>query len=330
MIAAVLAYDAWAWTHPPQASGTLRVAFLQPNVGLFEKMDGEHDEAQRALLERLTRRAAEERPDVVIWPETARPYPILHNPAFPGTFAMPEVQALAEELRITIVTGVEYGVLLEKDRRDWYNAVVVVHPDGTIDPTWSAKVYLVPFVEQVPFRFVLGPILSGQRGWLRWLAGGFEPGRRGTTLDVAGTRLGVTVCYEELYFDLHRKLRNAGATIQAVVTNDAWFGRTFFQHYQANTVRLRAIENRTAFIRVANTGVSMFVDPLGRDGERTELDVEDLRVADLPLTDARTVYDRIGDAVAYLALAVLAAGAVVAWRRRDELEDQRPDLGAVP
>ena len=315
LIAAVLGYDTWAWTHPPPASGSLRIAFLQPNVPLNLKMDSADDLRQDRLLADLTRKAAAMKAEVVIWPETARPRPLYRRPDRPESFAMPEVQALAKSAGVTIVAGAEYVVVRDKDRYDAYNAVLVVHPDGTLDPTWSAKVYLVPFVEAVPFELVLGPLLSGRGGWARWLGGGFLPGPKRTPLPVAGTKLGVSVCYEELYFDLQRGLRNAGAEVQAVITNDAWFGTTFFQAYQANTVRLRAIENRSSFVRVANTGISMFVDPLGRDAERTELETEEVRVTDVPLTRGRTVYDRIGDLAAWAAICTFLTAAFVSWRR---------------
>jgi apolipoprotein N-acyltransferase len=291
------------------------VSFVQPNVGLFEKMDPDHDEEQVARLVRLTRAAAAAKPDVVIWPETARPWPIYRRKDKPESYAMPEVQSLARELGITIVTGAEYLVARPDGRFDAWNAVHVVHPDGSLDPAWSAKVVLVPFVEAVPFEPVLGPLLSGRGGWMRWLSGGFEPGPRATTLPVAGTRLGATVCYEELFFDLHRGLKNAGAGFQTVITNDAWFGETFFQDYQANTVRLRAIENRTSFVRVANSGISMFVDPLGRVAERTALDVEAVRTHDIAIVEQRTMYDRVGNVVAWAAIATLLAAAATGWRK---------------
>jgi apolipoprotein N-acyltransferase len=315
LAAAVLGYDAWAWTHPPETSGSLRIAFLQPNVPLDLKMDPADNERQDRLLAELTRRAAAMKAEVVIWPETARPRAVYGRPDHPESYAMPEVQALAKETGVTIVAGAEYVVVRDKSDYDAYNAAFVVHPDGQLDPTWAAKVYLVPFVEAVPFKLFLGPLLSGRGGWARWLGGGFLPGRKETLLPVAGTKLGISVCYEELYFDLQRGLRNAGARVQAVITNDAWFGTTFFQTYQANTVRLRAIENRSSFVRVANTGVSMFVDPLGRDAERTELLTQEVRVSDVALTDGRTVYDRIGDVPAWAAIATFAAAAFVGWRR---------------
>jgi apolipoprotein N-acyltransferase len=313
--AAVLGYDAWAWTHPPPASGTLRIAFLQPNVPLTLKMDPADDQRQDRLLAELTRKAAAMKAQVVIWPETARPRAVYFRPDHPQTYAMPEVQVLAKETGVTIVVGAEYVVVRDKDRYDAYNAAFVVHPDGRLDPIWAAKVYLVPFVETVPFEFLLGPLLAGRGGWARWLGGGFLPGPEATPLPVAGTSLGISVCYEELYFDLQRGLRNAGARVQAVITNDAWFGTTFFQTYQANTVRLRAIENRSSFVRVANTGISMFVDPLGRDAQRTELLTQEVRVSDVALTDVRTVYDRIGDVPAWAAIAMFAVAGFLGWRR---------------
>jgi apolipoprotein N-acyltransferase len=294
----------------------LKVGFVQPNVPLLEKMASDTAFGQQRKLFDLTRRAAALGAEVVIWPETAWPHPFYYRPTKPDTYAIAEVQRLARELGISLVVGAEHVLVDGNQPEAVYNAVFVIHPDGVLDRAWSAKVYLVPFVEAVPFRFALGPLLSGRGGWMRWLAGGFTPGPRVAPLPVAGTQLGVSVCYEELYFDLQRRLRNAGSRIQAVITNDAWFGTTFFQTYQANTDRLRAIENRTSFVRVANSGISAFFDPLGRDIAWTDLNVEDVRVAELPLAGEPTVYDRIGDWAAWLAAGTLGAACVAAgWRR---------------
>lgn len=315
LLAAIVAYDAWAWSHPPRATGTVRVALVQPNVPLAVKLDNATDAAQAATMIELTRKAAAAGARVVVWPETAWPHALMHDPSRPETFALPVVQRLARETGVTIVAGVEYYRARERAAPDAYNAAVVAHPDGTLDPTWAAKIVLVPFVEAVPFRAILGPVLSGRGGWMRWLGGGFLPGPKATPLPVVGSTLGITVCYEELFFDLQRDLKNAGAAMQAVITNDAWFGRAYFQPYQANTVRLRAIENRTSFVRAANTGISMFVDPMGRDLVRTPLEVQTVETADLPLVAGRTVYDRVGNVVAWASLATLAAAALTAWRR---------------
>jgi apolipoprotein N-acyltransferase len=158
-------------------------------------------------------------------------------------------------------------------------------------------------------------VLEGLGGSLRWLSGGFTPGPAAVPLPAAGCLVGVLVCYEELYFDLARTLREKGADLQVVLTNDAWFGRTVFQTLLADVVRMRAIENRQSIVRVANTGISGFVDPMGRYRSRTELYVPAVEVADVPITRGRTVYGRIGDSVAWLAIAMLGSASLVALLR---------------
>lgn len=332
----VLAYDTWAWTHPPVPTRTLRVALVQPNIPLAVKHDGSSEGIQWSTLARLTFQAGIGGPDLVIWPETARPRPVIHVPSRPETYAVPDVGSLASRTGAAVLTGVEYVVDQGDGRYDLYNAAMVVHPDGSLDPTWCAKIYLVPFVEGVPFRPLLGPVLDDLKGPLRWLAGGFTSGPPSTPLRLGDARVGVTVCFEELFFDLHRGLRNAGADFQVVVTNHAWFRRSFFQRYAANALRLRAIENRSAFVRAANTGISGFVDPLGRYHETTRLFEEAVRTWDVPLTSERTVYDRAGDVAAWAALLMLAAATVAAAARRearhapaDDPSAQPPDVGAV-
>lgn len=324
---AILAYDTAAWMgeDAPQ-DGTLRVALVQPNVALVDKMDATTDARQIGTLARLTREAAASDPGVIVWPETARPLAVYHDRGRPETYAMPEVSALARRSNTAILAGVEYAVEGDSGHYDFYNAVIVVGSDGRLDPNWTAKTYLVPFVEGIPFARVLGPVLGRLGGGLRWLSGGFARGPAPHTVSVNGTPVGVVVCFEELYPDLARALKNGGARLNVVVTNHAWFRRSIFQRYAADAVRLRAIENRTAVVRCANTGISGFIDPKGRYHERTALFEEDVRVMDVPLSGRRTVYDRAGDLVVALAMAAGGFAVLVgrARERRAGLEASAP------
>ena len=85
------------------------------------------------------------------------------------------------------------------------------------------------------------------------------------------------------------------------MTNDAWYGReswhgrtTALWQHPAHSI-LRAIELRIGVARAANTGISLFVDPLGRAFERTEISVPDVRVTTVYTTDTTTLYARLGD-----------------------------------
>lgn len=323
-LALLVGYDAWAWLRPIEAERTLRVGLVQPNVPLEMKWDESTEEAQLEVLSRLTREAVAEGAEVVVWPESARPRTLYHWAGRPFTWAMPEVQDLAEELGVTILTGVDYYRIPEDGPELLYNAAMVVHPDGTLDATWTAKVYLVPFVEKIPFERVFGRWLADGTGEWHWLSGGFAPPPEPIPLPAAGTRIGVLVCYEQLYFDLARRVGST-ADFQVVLTNDAWFGRTVFQPYLADALRLRAIEGRSSFVRVANTGISGFVDPKGRYDGRTGLFEEGVEVRDVAVVRRRTVYDRIGDVPVPAAAIALAAAVVAASRRR-----QRPTRDEEP
>jgi apolipoprotein N-acyltransferase len=308
----VLAYDGWAWTRPEPDGDTLRVALIQPNISLAVKHGQSTAAAQWSALSDLTLQAAESGPELIVWPESARPVPLVHDLEQPRSWAMVEVQALARRAGVPLLVGAEYVRHAGGEGREFFNAVFAVDADGRLLDDWGAKIYLVPFVEATPFRSVLGPLVEGRGGEWHWVAGGFSPGPRNAVIDVAGAKVGVLVCYEQLFPDLARGLRNAGAELQVVITNDAWFGRSVFQSYQANAVRLRAIENRTPFVRVANTGISGFVDTRGRYHRRTGLFEKAVEIWDVGLTDRPTIYDRTGDVVAWLAIAGLLVAIVIA------------------
>jgi apolipoprotein N-acyltransferase len=101
------------------------------------------------------------------------------------------------------------------------------------------------------------------------------------------------------------------------VTNDGWFKfNEMPQHLQA--ARFRSIENRAPTARSVNTGISGFIDSLGRTSGLVPSGQEGVSVQTLPLDRRVTLYTRVGDVFAYacilVALATVAA-ALVGWRR---------------
>lgn len=329
-VGGVLAYDAWAWRRwtAPSDRPTVTVGVVQPNVSLEDKWDSFlTGVAQYRVLTRLSIEAAEQGAELIVWPETARPAIVYHDLERPDTYRMPDVTVLADELDVSMLIGSEYSRFRGSEQRpdealddEFYNAAFALHPDGTLDETWAAKEYLVPFVEKIPFEPLLGWWLEGREGdgW-HWLSGNFEPGPSVRPLPFGHTEagsVGVLVCYEQLFPDLARAHVRAGAGILAVVTNDAWWGRTVFQRYQRDVLRLRAIETRTSIVRAANTGISGLVDPAGRYLEESALFEEATLVGDLPVaSDGRTWYVRLGDVVVWIALAAFAYGTLVSRTR---------------
>jgi apolipoprotein N-acyltransferase len=176
------------------------------------------------------------------------------------------------------------------------------------------KRYLVPITERVP--------IAGPR-WIRSrFFGGFTPGtalpvyelrKRGSDRML---RFGALICYESAFENLARGYRRGGAEFLVNITNDAWFGRTLGPYQHAAHLVMRAIESRVGIARAANSGISAFVDPLGREHQRTALDVRTFETREILTAEGLTLYARLGDWVGTLSLLATALLVGYAWWRR--------------
>ena len=229
-------------------------------------------------------------PDLVVLPELF----VRGDPRGPSVTR--EMDALEEEssrLQAPILFG---GLGLDTTREGEpvpYNSVYLLRPEGLTGFRYDKR-HLVPVVERIPF---LPP------GVRRGLAarGGYGVGEGWPLAEVDGTSYGVLVCYESSYPEAARSLRRGGADVLVNVTNDAWLGgagpvaRTIALWQHPAHLVLRAVEHRMGAVRSANTGISFFVDPVGRTWERTGLFVPDQRTAVVRTTDVETVFTRFGD-----------------------------------
>jgi apolipoprotein N-acyltransferase len=308
-LALALGYGAWR-------SGTLElrpvttVAVLQPDVGFDEKRGSREDERLVAQLIELTRRArADSSVRLVAWPEAAVPNYFVTHPAWEAA-----IGEVARGLRTPILAGGLDAVIHPDNSYDNWNAAFLFDTTGSArnQPSYRKR-YLVPIVERVPF---VNPDWFGE---LRWF-GGFEKGDRFPVYEIAEGRFGVLICYESAFEDLARRYRRDGADFLVNITNDAWFGRTAAPYQHASHLVMRAIETRVGIARAANTGISQFVDPLGRTHASTPLFTEQVVAREVLTTDARTLYVRFGDWAGALALAGAASLLAAAWiRKRPEI-----------
>ncbi len=297
-------YSAWP---------TLRAAAIQPNIPQEVKWDPAFVEETYRRLATLSLQTAEREPDLVVWPESAVPGYLRYDAQARGL-----VTGLSRTIEAPIFTGTNDADTLAGASGDGpadyrvFNAAYLVSGDSIL-PGRYAKRRLVPIAERVPF---LPSLLSGFFERLSDWTGQFAPGEGWTTWTVEGAGFGVLICYESVFPGSSRALVLNGADFLLNITNDAWFGRTAAPYQHASHLTLRSVEHRVSFLRAANTGISGWVDPLGRYRERTEIYVPAVAVADLPVPGIETVYTRWGPWVPLLSLLSLVLLCLVGSRRR--------------
>jgi apolipoprotein N-acyltransferase len=144
----------------------------------------------------------------------------------------------------------------------------------------------------------------------------FSAGTATGPLPLGPMQLGMLICYESIFPEIAGASVIQGANLLVNITNDAWYGRSSAPYQSMAMAVFRAVENKRALVRAANTGISGFIDPLGRITEQTEIFTEAARVAQVPLFDLQTAFNRKGSYFG-LACAVLIPPLLVFRRRRD-------------
>jgi len=303
LVAACVGYGAWridATTRTlPQSTATL--ALVQGNVPASWRW--ERSNAERSLLAYVTlsrRVIAESHPDLLVWPEYAVTLYPQHDVA-----SLPALQDLARRTAGGLVFGgprVEDGA-----RMRYFNSAYHVATTGTLAA--YDKIRLVPFAEYRPLAFDEALAADGDSE--------FTAGTESTVFPTAIGRFGVLICYEVIFPDLARRLTRAGAEILVNISNDAWVDRAGLgagmQHLSISV--FRAIENRRFVARAAASGISGFIDPVGRPFGLLEADRSGVALGEVSARRDLSVYTRIGDVFA-LGCIVVGAALVLPQRRR--------------
>jgi apolipoprotein N-acyltransferase len=308
------------------------IAVVQPNVPQEEKWQEENQQRIIGMLMALARdglsgrgaepagagetvgddgngSSADDRPQLMLWPEAALPGFLVQHTEWADS-----LRTIARAYHTPIIFGV-LDIVFPKSGNNQYeifNAAMLADSLGRLgtQPAYH-KAYLVPIVERVPF---LDPSWFGG---LRYF-GAFGRGGRPTPFDLPFGKVGVLICYESIFPQRSRLYRQEGVSILVNITNDAWFGRTIAPYQHEAHLALRAIENRVGIVRAANTGISGYVDPLGRLHGATDLFVPAARTYEAQTTDIRTLYVRVGDWVGALSVLGTMGLIMMAFRRRRE------------
>ncbi|HEY3496812.1 MAG TPA: nitrilase-related carbon-nitrogen hydrolase, partial [Polyangiaceae bacterium] len=124
------------------------------------------------------------------------------------------------------------------------------------------------------------------------------------------------VCNDDVSPSLgNRLLADPRTDLLVNLTNDAWFGDTTEPWIHLGLAKFRAIEHRRFFVRSTNSGVSAFIDPVGRVYAQTETFKEQTLREEIRWLRGRTGYELVGNVPYWIATILVIAAAFVKRRR---------------
>ena len=297
LLALFLGYGQWRLARIDRMSAEApakTISVLQGNIDQSIKWDPGNQVATLKKYFRLSEKVLAQKPDLIIWPETAAPFYFGNNPRLTRM-----VQQNVAKLGVHQLIGFPL-VAQHSDRLSFYNSAYLLNPDGTVAGRYD-KAHLVPFGEYVPFKKWL-PFL----GKIVEQVGDFQSGNPGATISWETEQLGILICYELIFADLSRAQAQNRATLLVSITNDAWYGHSSAPYQHFSMAVLRAVETRRTLVRAANTGISGFIGPGGRILNATALFKNATVTRSVPMMSAKSLYVHMGDGFAAACLALSA------------------------
>ncbi len=291
-----------------QGDENITVGLIQGNISQEDKWKTDKADEIISIYSQGARNLNNSRLDLIMWPEAA----------FPGYFDEDSYYLHPSRLGTEDKKGhypyTLMGVVSKTKSGKYANSAFLFNAQGFTKGVYH-KTHLVPFGEYVPMEDILffAEKLTAQ-------AGDFLEGQSFEPLLFNGWKMGILICYEDIFPEISRKTVRLGAQFLANLTNDAWYdiSSAAYQHLAISV--FRAVETRRYLLRSTNTGVSAVVDPLGRILTQTSLFVPSLVVSSILPLNYISNYVDLGDwfawgCVAYGVLLLILA-IITRFRRK--------------
>jgi apolipoprotein N-acyltransferase len=280
-------YGSWRLDQEKNFVAGPRIALLQGNQD--QRIRNEADNPGTNALQLtarhyapLTTVAMKQRPDLIVWPETAYPahWFAVETKEVPPQAWVERCLEIEHHLKNELLRfcptnhllGISSLVLDDglKERR--YNSALLLSDKGDLSHRFD-KMHRVPFGEYVPLRDVL-PFMDKLAPYDYDYS--LTPGKKFTRFPLGEFRFGALICYEDTDPFLARRyaVKDAdGEPVHFLVnqSNDGWFDGSSEHEEHLVVARFRAIEARRALVRAVNMGVSAVVDSNGRVLKPTKL-----------------------------------------------------------
>lgn len=200
---------------------------------------------------------------------------------------------------------------------DSYNSALQLGGNDSISIYHKSK--LVAGVETFPYRTFLTPIIGeimlNFGGTTKTL--GVQPERSVFKNKTNQAVVAPIICYESVFGAYTTEYVRKGANVLFIMTNDSWWEDTDGHRQLLLYGNLRAIENRRAIVRSANSGISAFVSQRGDVLKSLPYGVKGALNGTVLMNSEITFYAKYGDYLARIAL--LITGLIIAYTLAQKL-----------
>lgn len=309
LVPVVAALYGWLRIHQVDArvaaAPKAQVGLVQANMSLTGKRSHPNEGMHRHIDDTLAL-TKQQHLDLVIWSETSVMNAMLEDEA-----AGIVPRSFAKQLHVPLLFG---AVLVKKveDAREYayFNSALITDDTGQVKGRYD-KQELVPFSEHMPLGRQIPKLYEISPN-----SGKFEIGESNEPVPLGEHRIATLICNDDAVPSLaNRVTQNVDTDLLANLTNDAWFGDTTEPWIHLDLAKFRAIEHRRFFVRATNSGVSAFIDPVGRVLATSETFKEQTLVHEVAWLKGRTPYEVLRD-YPFWAAALFSVYAAFSKRRK--------------
>ena len=252
--------------------------------------------------------------DLIIWPESA--LPVFFQQIEP---LLADINHYAYEHKSPLLLGLQRL----NQQRQGYNSLYLIGQQAELH---SAQIYdkrnLVPFGEAVPLE-----------KWTRSLGSifnlpmsSFTPGEdKQYPFHLASHDLYFlpVICYESIFPESLRNLNNENINGIIMVSNDSWFGTSRGPAEHLAIARMRALELQKPMMRVTNSGITAYIDDLGKVQKQLPSNVDGVLQVNFTPTVGMTPWARLGNIPLIIASMLLIVIGFVLRNREQDLHQQK-------
>lgn len=319
--------------HKHNEQVSFNAALVQGDIS--QRRNASDNQALEALdvYLQLSEEIAPQKPDIIIWPETAVPYPYRGYNNLCRDYRSRLTDFIKRSQIPMLIGTIDFELAADRSQPPLtLNSAFLFDNNGRFTDKFD-KVQRVPFGEFIPFRKYLPEAMVKLIDMNRDLT----PGKSYSPLKILpGVNAGINICFEDTFPYIGTNEAKRGANLLLVITNDAWYPLSCEpEQHLANSV-FRSVETRLPMLRCGNNSASCLIMPSGvivnsvlkKTDPRTGKQIPDVlqrgRAAGIikvpvPVKPKITFYTLYGDVFLYFCMLLTAAASLASlWNCRQK------------